>query len=107
VKRDPAMRAYARVLAGAGASLRRDAVDARVVESVRMRTGGQIDSQSEVGGWPELASGTPWIDSDGDGMPDSWETKHRLDPIDPADANADRDRDGFTELEEWLDTLVR
>jgi hypothetical protein len=106
VTRDPAPRAYEKVLAGAGASLRRDSVDARVVESVRAGTGRLIDSQSEVGGWPELARGTPWVDGDGDGMPDAWETSHRLDPGDPADGNSDRDRDGYTELEEWLNSLA-
>jgi pectate lyase len=106
VTRDPAPQAYARVLAGAGASRIRDSVDARVVETVRSGTGGLIDSQAEVGGWPELAAGTPWTDSDGDGLPDAWETKHRLDPRDPADGNADRDGDGYTELEEWLNALA-
>jgi hypothetical protein len=33
----------------------RDPVDDRVIENVRARTGGIIDSQSQVGGWPELA----------------------------------------------------
>lgn len=107
VARDPALRAYRRVLAGAGASLVRDPVDSRVVASVRGRGGRQIDSQSEVGGWPALAPGSPWTDRDGDGMPDAWETRHRLDPLDPSDGNADRDRDGHTELEEWLDALAR
>jgi hypothetical protein len=107
VTRDPAPRAYEKVLAGAGASLVRDAVDARVVQSVRAGTGGLIDSQKEVGGWPDLARGSPWKDGDGDGMPDAWERARGLDPADAADGNADRDRDGFTELEEWLDALVR
>ena len=106
VERDPAPSAHRRVLAAAGASLVRDSVDARVVESVRTRGGRHIDSQNEVGGWPELAPGRAWVDGDGDGMPDAWETKHRLDPRDPADGNADRDGDGYTELEEWLNSLV-
>jgi pectate lyase len=106
VARDPALHAYRRVLAGAGASLVRDAVDSRVVESVRTRTGRQIDSQNDVGGWPKLAPGTAWIDTDGDGLPDAWETRHRLDPSDPSDGNADRDGDGYTELEEWLNALA-
>ena len=106
VTRDPAARAYEKVLAGAGASLPRDPVDARVVQTVRDGTGSLIDSQSEVGGWPDLAAGTPWKDSDGDGMPDDWERAQGLDPADPADGNADRDGDGYTELEEWLNALV-
>ena len=106
VARDPAPRAFERVLAGAGASLVRDPVDSSVVASVRSRGGRQIDGQAEVGGWPELAPGSPWIDGDGDGIPDSWEARHRLDPRDPADGNSDRDGDGYTELEEWLNGLV-
>lgn len=106
VTRDPAALAYRRVLDGAGSSLARDAVDARVVASVQALSGRLIDSQREVGGWPELAPGTPWIDSDGDGMPDDWERGRRLNPVDPADGNADRDGDGYTELEEWLNWLV-
>ena len=106
VARDPAPRAFERVLAGAGASLARDLVDSRVVASVRSRGGRLIDGQKEVGGWPELARGVPWTDGDGDGMPDSWETKHRLDPLDPADGKSDRDGDGYTELEEWLNSLA-
>lgn len=41
-------------------------------------------------------------DSDGDGMPDVWETKYGLNPLDPSDASGDLDRDGFTNLEEFL-----
>ena len=106
VRPDPAARAFERVLAGAGASRARDAVDARVVASVRSRGGTIIDSQSEVGGWPGLAPGTPWRDGDGDGMPDEWERRNRFDPSDPVDGNSDRDRDGYTNFEEWLAELA-
>jgi pectate lyase len=106
VTRDPALRAYEKVLAGAGASIARDAVDARVVETVRQGAGRIIDTQKDVGGWPELARGTPWQDGDGDGMPDAWERTRRLDPANPADGNADADGDGYTNLEDWLNGLV-
>lgn len=99
--------AFERVLARAGASLSRDPVDARVVASVRSRGGGLIDSQNQVGGWPELARGEPWRDGDGDGMPDDWERAHRLDPADSADGARDTDGDGYTQLENWLDDLTR
>lgn len=102
VTRDAAATAFARVLASAGASRVRDSVDARVVAGVRDRTGRQIDSQREVGGWPELRSAPAPRDSDDDGMPDAWEIAHALDPRDPRDGNADRNRDGWTNLEEWL-----
>lgn len=40
-------------------------------------------------------------DSDGDGIPDSWERKYGLNPLDPEDAHHDLDGDGFTNLEEF------
>lgn len=42
------------------------------------------------------------IDSDGDGIPDWWETKYGLNPLDLADAQNDLDDDGFSNLEEFL-----
>jgi hypothetical protein len=42
------------------------------------------------------------LDTDGDGMPDSWERAHGLDPNDPSDASRDDDGDGFTNLQEYL-----
>ncbi|NML04394.1 pectate lyase [Sphingomonas sp. G-3-2-10] len=100
VRDDPA--ALDRVLAGAGASLFRDAVDTRIVASVRAKGGVLIDSQTQVGGWPELPAGKAAPDGDGDGMPDAWERAHGLDPRNAADGNADRNRDGVTNLEDWL-----
>lgn len=41
-------------------------------------------------------------DTDGDGMPDSWERAHGLDPNNPNDAETDDDGDGFTNLQEYL-----
>jgi len=41
------------------------------------------------------------VDADQDGMPNDWEKRHGLNPNDPADANLDKDGDGFTNLEEF------
>ena len=41
------------------------------------------------------------IDSDHDGMPNDWEIKYGLNADDPRDAAADKDGDGFTNLEEY------
>lgn len=98
--------AYERVLAGAGASKVRDRVDERIVAGVRTRTGRLINSQREVGGWPVLRGGPAWGDGDGDGMPDDWERARGLDSGDASDGDKDRDGDGFTNLEEWLNGLV-
>jgi pectate lyase len=54
VRTTSAAQALTDVLAGAGATLpRRDAVDARIVREVETRTGRIIDSQKDVGGWPD------------------------------------------------------
>src|SRR4030042_1431126 len=46
------------------------------------------------------------IDSDGDGMPDEWETLYGLNPQDPSDANMDLDRDGLTNLREYQNDTI-
>jgi hypothetical protein len=103
----PAAAAYEKVLAEVGATLPvRDAVDARIVDEVRRRKGSIIDSQKQVGGWPEYRQAEPPKDSDGDGMPDDWETARRLNPRDPADASRDRDGDGYTNVEEYINGLT-
>ncbi|MFM9954467.1 MAG: pectate lyase [Opitutaceae bacterium] len=94
------------VLAGVGATRpKRDTVDARLVDHVRTKTGKMINSQTEVGGWPELKSGPLPADTDNDGMPDAWETARGLDPKNPADASAVA-KSGYTNVEEYLNSLV-
>ncbi len=103
VKTDPAELAYERVLADAGATLpARDDVDTRVIRQIREGTGGIIDSQEDVGGWPKLASAEAPVDTDRDGMPDEWEQRFGLDPEDPSDNNADADGDVYTNIEEYI-----
>ena len=93
------------VLDRAGASLHRDAVDQRVTDDVRQLTGRLIDSPGQVGGWPALQTLPAPVDQDRDGMPDEWEHARSLNPADPADRNADRLGDGYTNLEEYLNGL--
>lgn len=94
------------VLPAVGATRpRRDAVDERVVEAVRQRGGRIINSQREVGGWPDYASGPPPRDRDGDGLPDDWETAHGLDPSAAADG-ARLTPSGYSWLEVYLAELA-
>jgi len=102
--------AYISVLEHAGTSKVRDSVDARIVEEVRNGTAtygdrGVIESQDEVGGWPELESELPAVDSDRDGMPDDWELLYDLDASDPDDKNQ-TDSTGYTMLERYINGLV-
>ncbi len=102
---------YEEVLAHAGAVLpKRDGIDERIIREVR--TGkttygnGMIDRVDQTGGWPDLKSAPAPGDTDHDGMPDEWEKLHGLDPANPADGNEDRDSDGYTNLEEYLNSLI-
>ena len=127
-----ASNAFTAVLGNAGASFARDAVDTRVTNETRegsytyegsnnnfdpsksnKSTKGLIDTQSDVGGWPEYKATAAEIDhnrdSDGDGMPDWFETQFGLDKSDASDAswkNLDR-KDRYTNLEMYLHYLVR
>lgn len=121
------------VFNNAGATLpRRDAVDARIVDQAR--TGvvkplagvklpetqfehrrlpidsykiGIITDPSQVGGYPEY-KGTPYKDTDQDGMPDDYEKKQGLNPNSAADASQlARSGSGYTHIEEYLNSLVR
>lgn|GEM_PF-787037 len=119
VTQQTAQNAYSYVLASAGCSLARDSIDTRIIGEVQTGTAtyggltppvygsysGIIDSQTQVGGWPTLNSTTPPVDSDHDGMPDDWEIARGLNPYDAADRNGDRNSDGYTNLEEYINGL--
>lgn len=55
---------------------------------------------------PILNSTAAPKDTDGDGMPDDYETKNGLNPNDPSDG-ALRSKSGFTNLEVYLNSLVQ
>ena len=74
---------------------------------MRKGAGRIIDSPEEVGGYTQLAAGVPSTDSDHDGMADEWELKHGLDPENPADGKEDQDGDGYTNVEEYLHSLLK
>ncbi len=105
VKTDDAVAAYKRVLEKGGATLpKRDAVDLRIVEDVKNRTGKIIKSQKDVDGWPELKSISAPKDTDHDGIPDLWETKNGMDSQNADDRNKVGE-DGYTMLEKYLNSI--
>lgn len=116
VNEQTAEQAYETVLVKAGCSLHPDAVDTRIIEEVRSgtytyegkkgSTGGLIDTQADVGGWPELKSEEGPQDSDGDGIPDAWETKYGLDSNNPLDARKTTLVPNHINLEVYLNALV-
>lgn len=120
----PVADAYERVLSYVGASLRRDAVDTRVISDARTgtasctgsngSTGGLIDTQDDAGGWPVLTATDEEIaraatDTDGDGIPDYYEELLGLDKSDASDAAAKTlDPQGlYSNLEVYLHYLVK
>ncbi|MDR3366228.1 MAG: GDSL-type esterase/lipase family protein [Prevotellaceae bacterium] len=110
VQTSTAHEAYESVLQGAGASMVRDAVDARVVDEVRRGTftygkNGLIDSPSEVGGLPALKTLPPPADTDGDGLPNAWEKAHSLNPNNAADGAQYPPNSDYTNLEIYLSSI--
>ena len=85
----------------------RDEVDARVVAQVVSESGGHIDSQDEVGGWPDPPPPSPPPeDRDRDGMADDWERKKGLDPTDPEDRHWQPKSSPYPALEFYLHGLT-
>ncbi len=124
-----AQTAYEKVLAYAGASLHRDAVDARYMDEARngtthytgsaTKTGdgktikhlpGIIDFVRDQGTYTLEATARPAnFDTDQDGMPDEWEKANGLNPTDKNDAKLftlDSSRKWYSNLEVYLNALV-
>ena len=104
----------------------RDLTDQRVISDYRHGTGdGLVSSVDMVGGWPyytngtyhvvaeaefithpesyPLQAGTAYQDNDHDGMADTWETAHGLDPHNGEDGRlVSLSPEGFTNLEVFL-----
>ncbi|MCI7575191.1 MAG: pectate lyase [Bacteroidales bacterium] len=111
-----AQEAYEIVLTKAGCSLVRDAIDTRIANEVRNgtytckgsngSTNGLIDSQTDAGSWPEYQSAEKPRDTDGDGIPDEWETAHGLNPSLYTDAAQYTLSKEYTNIEVYLNSIV-
>jgi len=114
---ETATAAYESVLQHAGASYRRDTLDERIVNDVRNRTGRFIDVQGgfphgtayeqTVNAWPALRTAAAPADADRDGIPDSWEKEKGLNPADPADAVKTTLHSFYTNIEMYLNSLLK
>ncbi len=102
----PRDEAYDYILQLAGASLTRDDTDLRIIDDVVNRTGKAIDSVSEVGGWSTYDQTEVPLDTDNDGIPDSWEIDNSLNHLDPSDNWNDGDGNGYVEIEEYINSLA-
>lgn len=101
--------AYKIVIAQAGASLNRDAIDSRIISYVTSlgKAGKIINTEAEAGGQPEVPEvKTKLKDKDGDGIPDDWEKANQLNPDNSADAQA-AGAGGYSNLEIYLNSLVK
>jgi hypothetical protein len=107
VTTESAEAAYKKVLATAGASLHRDAIDQRLIGYLQsLGKEGQIfKTEADAGGQGTIANAKAGADSDGDGMPDTWETAHHLNPKDAKDA-ATKTTVGYTHLEDYFNQLA-
>jgi pectate lyase len=101
-----AVDAYQEIIRHVGASFpTRDDADNRAIKNLVDSTGAIINRQGDVGGFPRLHSLPPLADSDHDGMPDEYETGLGLNPNDPADRNGDKNGNGYTNIEDYINGL--
>lgn len=112
ISEDEPDQAYRRVLKSVGCSFQRDSYDKEVLRQMKKGIGtfgvnGIINSPDDVGGWPVLKTGKAPLDSDGDGMPDAWERRHGLNPDDPSDATVYTLDGKYTNIEVYLNALVK
>lgn len=112
-----AAQAYVDVLSDAGMRVPcLDAIDKRIIAEAKGEINpvyggvlgaakGIIDSQDDVGGWPEYKNAAAPTDSDKDGIPDDWETENGLNPNDAADG-ATITESGYSNLEVYLNSIT-
>ena len=97
------------VMNEAGSSLKRDAVDKRMISYFKsLGKEGQIfKTEAAAGGQPEVQQRNSKLkDSDSDGIPDRWENKNMLNANDASDAPM-ISKTGYSNLENYVNSLVK
>lgn len=107
VTTETAAAAFNTVQAQAGASLHRDAIDQRLLGYLHsLGKEGQIfKTEADAGGQGAIAGAKAAPDTDGDGIPDTWERAHHGNPKDPKEASVIK-TDGYTPLEAYINQLA-
>lgn len=100
--------AYKTIVDNCGASRVRDLHDTRIINQLTSlgKEGAIIYDEAEVGGIGTINGGTAPKDTDNDGMPDEWETANGLNPNDPSDYKLDSNNNGYTNLEDYINSLA-
>lgn len=108
VTADVPEKAYQQIIQHAGASLYRDKADQRMIAQLRSlgKEGEILWTELQAGGEEKITSGSVATDTDGDGIPDTWERQRQLDPAKPEDAAA-LASDGYTQLEHYFQSLTQ
>lgn len=112
IQQDSPLVAYRKVLNQVGCSFRRDKYDKAIIRQVKKGISpyghnGFIDTPLQAGGWPVLHKGKVLKDSDMDGMPDVWEKTKGLNPYDDKDARLNTLDKDYTNIEVYINNLVR
>lgn len=124
VNTQSANQAYKNVLSDVGANQPKfDKHDQRIINETLKGTHtfkgsksgllGMIDTEADAGGFPNYVSEKrpeDW-DTDHDGLPNWWEEAHNLNPNsspnDFSETNNDKDKDGYTQLEDYLNWMAQ
>ncbi|MFL1012165.1 pectate lyase family protein [Flavisericum labens] len=124
IETQSAKAAYKNVLSDVGATQPKlDDQDKRIIEETLKGTythkgsksglPGMVDTELDAGGFPDYTSEMRpenW-DTDHDGLPNWWEEAHGLNMNselgDFSDSNNDDDKDGFTQLEDYLNWMAQ
>lgn len=117
IKTDSPLDAFYLITKCVGASFVRDTMDTRIINDVINNKGRFIDVQGgyphgteyekTINAWPNLKSLPSLIDADQDGMPDEWEKANGLNPNDSNDAAKNTINPVYTNIEVYINSIVK
>jgi pectate lyase len=115
--KEDAEMAYQSIIKNVGASFQRDDMDERIISEMLNGKGKIIDVQGgfphgtayekSKGAWPVLKATVSLPDQDADGIPDEWERKNGLNPNDTNDGATHTLHPSFTNIEVYVNSLLK